>query len=133
MNKVKRLMLRFIGMLFTMAYLWMGSGCVSWTAADGTRHTLILGLGLVSTKEAPDRSATAMRCQTLGLAVRTGAPHGGLVLGYQSLHQTQISPEWQGVIEVNAAPGQPLTVEGHAPEGASVSPATASLPGEGCP
>ncbi len=109
------------------------SGCLSWTAADGTRHTLILGLGLVSTKEAPDQSATAMRCQTLGLAVCTGSPHGGLVLGYQSLHQTQISPEWQGVVQVSATPGQPLTVEGRAPEKVPASPATASLQGEACP
>ncbi len=29
-----------------------GYGCCSWQSADGTRHTLIIGIGLVSTKTA---------------------------------------------------------------------------------
>jgi hypothetical protein len=90
-------------------------GCISWNSADGTRHTLIVGLGLVSTKTAADQSATAFRCNTLGLAIQGGGAPGGLVLGYQSLQQTQIPPEWQGLVQVNSTPGQPLTVEGHGP------------------
>lgn len=95
------------------------AGCASWTAADGTRHTLVIGFGLVSTKEAPDGGATAVRAQTLGLAVRPS----GLVLGYQNLQQTTISPEWQGVLQVSAAPGQPLMVEGHGPQNPPDRPA----------
>ncbi|MBM4284750.1 MAG: hypothetical protein FJ128_05820 [Deltaproteobacteria bacterium] len=95
------------------------AGCASWTAADGTRHTLVLGFGLVSTKEAPDGKATALRAQTLGLAVRPG----GLALGYQSLQQTTIAPDWQGIVQVSATPGQPLTVEGHGPPNPPARPA----------
>jgi hypothetical protein len=88
---------------------------LSWQSGDGTRHNLILGFGLVSTKHHPDNSANVMRAQTLGLAIRTGAPQGGLVLGYQSIQQTQIAPNWQGIMQVNATPGEPLKVEGHGP------------------
>ena len=101
--------------LFLVILIICAAGCLSWHAADGTRHTLVLGVGLVSTKEAPDGSATALRAQTLGLALRP--PQGGLVLGYQSLHVTSIPPEWEGIIQVDATPGQPLTVQGHAPAG----------------
>ncbi len=99
-----------------------GSGCCSWQSADGTRHTLIVGIGLVSTKTTPDQSATALRTQTLGLAVRTGPPSGGLVLGYQNLQQTAIAPDWQGVVQVNAAPGEPLMMTG--PGDAPLGPIT---------
>jgi hypothetical protein len=112
--------------LFISIFLLL-SGCVSWQAADGTRHTLVLGLGLVSTKSGPDQSAAAYRCQTLGIAVRTGGPNSGLALGYQSLQQTQIAPDWQGIVQVSATPGQPLIVEGHAPQ--VTSTATAANPG----
>ena len=114
--------------LLLVALITCSSGCLSWHSADGTRHTLILGIGLVSTKEAPDRSATALRAHTLGLALRP--PNGGLVLGYQSLHVTAIPPEWEGVIQVNSTPGHPLTVEGHAPKPQPFSPATALTQGE---
>ena len=107
------------------------SGCLSWHAADGTRHTLVLGIGLVSTKEAPDGSATALRANTLGLALRP--PHGGLVLGYQSLHVTSIPPEWEGIIQVDATPGRPLSVEGHAPAREPFPSANALAQREVCP
>ncbi|MFI5330826.1 MAG: hypothetical protein ACHQ2F_07295 [Desulfobaccales bacterium] len=109
------------------------SGCVSWNSADGTRHTLVLGLGLISTKTSPDQSATAIRSNTLGLAVGGGGPSGGLVLGYQSLQQTSISPDWQGVVQVNAAPGQPLTLEGHATVPQAGAPTTTNIKGEQIP
>jgi hypothetical protein len=98
--------------LLALLILVVGPGCLSWTTADGTLHTVIIGIGLVSQKEAPDHAATALRCQTLGLAVRAGPPSGGLVLGYQSLQQTAIAPEWQGVVRVSAGPGEPLTMTG---------------------
>lgn len=109
------------------------SGCVSWNSADGTRHTLVLGIGLISTKTAPDQSATAIRSNTLGLAVGGGGPSGGLVLGYQSLQQTSISPDWQGVVQVNAAPGQPLTLEGHASVPQTTEPVTTYIQREEIP
>lgn len=109
------------------------SGCVSWNSADGTHHTLVLGLGLISTKTSPDQSATAIRSNTLGLAVGGGGPAGGLVLGYQSLQQTSISPDWEGVVQVNAIPGQPLTLEGHASLPQAAAPATTNIQGEEIP
>ena len=109
-------LLRILELLFPLLFLvwstFQAIGCVSWPSSDGTRHTLVLGLGLVSTKASPDNTATAMRCQTIGLAVQTGPPHGGLVVGYQNLQQTDIAPQWQGVIQVSDTPGQPLKVEG---------------------
>lgn len=109
------------------------SGCVSWNSADGTRHTLVLGLGLISTKTAPDQSATVIRSNTLGLAIRGEGPSRGLVLGYQSLQQTSISPDWQGVAQVNSAPGQPLTLKGHASVPQAIAPVTSSIQGEEIP
>ena len=109
------------------------SGCISWSSADGTRHTLVLGLGLVSTKTAANQSATVIRSNTLGLAIRGGGPSRGLVLGYQSLQQTSISPDWQGVAQVTSAPGQPLTLEGHASIPQATAPATSSSQGEEIP
>jgi hypothetical protein len=109
------------------------SGCVSWQTADGTQHTLVLGFGLISTKNGPDQSATAYRCQTLGLAVRTGGPNNGLVIGSQNLQQTQIAPDWQGIVQVSATPGQPLIVEGHAPQPANTTAATNPHPEEWMP
>lgn len=122
------MLLRGVQVLFLLILMTslalVSSGCVSWNAADGTRHTLVLGVGLVSSKSLPDQSAAAFRCTTLGLAVQGGGPPGGLVLGYQSLQQTQIAPQWQGLVKVSAAPGQPLTVEGHGPELPAAVPAT---------
>jgi hypothetical protein len=110
---------RFLGirklwlpLLFLVWSTFQTTGCVSWQSSDGTRHTLVLGLGIVSTKASPDNTATAMRCQTIGVAVQTGQPHGGVVIGYQSLQQTDIASQWQGVIEVSSTPGQPLIVKG---------------------
>lgn len=117
--------------LILLTITMCSAGCLSWHSADGTRHTLILGIGLVSTKEAPDGSATALRANTLGLAVRP--PHGGVVLGYQSLHVTSIPPEWEGLIQVNAAPGQPLIVEGHASGREPFSAANTLAQKEKCP
>ncbi len=98
------------------------TGCISWNTADGTRHTLILGFGLVSGKTTPDNSAAALRSHTLGLLIQ-GAPHGGVALGYHSLQQTSIAPGWQGVLAVSAGPGQPLTVDA-LPAGYNACPPT---------
>ena len=113
-----------LSLVLFIATLLSLPGCVSWQSADGTHHTLVLGIGLVSTKNAPDQSAAAYRCQTLGLAVRTGGPNNGLVLGYQSLQQTQFAPDWHGIVQVSATPGEPLIVEGHAPTPANITAAT---------
>lgn len=116
---------RVLFLLILLTSLALGSsGCISWNTADGTRHTLVLGVGLVSSKNLPDQSATAFRSTTLGLAVQTGGAPAGVVLGYQSLQQTQISPEWQGLAKVSVAPGQPLTLEGHGPDLPAAVPAT---------
>lgn len=111
--------------LLTLLILVTGPGCLSWTTADGTSHTVVIGIGLISQKESPDHAATTLRCQTLGLAVRAGSPNGGLVLGYQNLQQTAIGPEWQGVVQVTATPGEPMTITGmgDAPSGPTTFPA----------
>lgn len=106
------------------------TGCVSWQSREGTRHTLILGFGIVSAKSSPGHTATAVRSHTLGVSVHTGSPYTGVVVGYQSLQQTVLVPEWQGIIEVSATPGQPLRVETHGFEQQPLSPATTRTHGE---
>lgn len=93
--------------------LLSSGGCISWHSKDGTRHTLILGLGLVSTRETEDAGAVALRAAALGMTVRP--PQGGLILGYHRLQYTAIPPGWEGIVQVDATPGQPLTVRGIAP------------------
>lgn len=88
------------------------SGCTAWKGRDGTRHTLIIGLGLVANKETPGASVSVLRTHTLGLAMRPGAHCGGLVLGYQNLQETAIGRDWSGVVRVGNTVGGPLTVEG---------------------
>lgn len=121
--------LLFIVTLFSSALLC--SSCLSWKSADGTRHTLIVGLGLVSTKNSPDDSATAIRSHTLGMAVRTGSTNPGLALGYESLQLTEISPKWEGIVGVSAIPGQPLIVDAYKPEPQLLPNATTTTITEG--
>ncbi len=109
-------------LLLLVLALCCGS-CASWQSADGTRHTLILGVGLVSTKSAPGHAATAVRSHILGLTVQ-GSPHAGIVVGYQSLQQTVIPSEWEGVLEIETIPGYLLKVEGHTPACPPLLPAT---------
>lgn len=84
-------------------------GCASWKSDDGTQHTLVLGFGLVSTKQAPGAAATAIRSNMIGLA----AGPDGAALGYQSRQQTQIATNWSGLVEIDSKAGAPLRVESH--------------------
>lgn len=103
-------------------------GCISWSAADGTQHALILGVGLVSTKHIPGHAAAAVRAHTVGLTVHTGRPLAGLALGYQSLQHTAIPSGWQGMVEVSSGLGQPLRIESCKPESVPVPLAISLTP-----
>jgi hypothetical protein len=93
--------------LFIIHFL-MFAAC-SWNSADGTRHTVVVGFAIISSKTAGPNTATATRSNLVGLAVQTGLRRG-LILGYQSLQETEISPNWVGVMNVASSPGKPLTL-----------------------
>jgi len=116
-NRSRSKLHRLKAAAFFFAHLSLGTlifpGCISWNTADGTKHTIILGFGVVANKTTPDKAASAMRSHTLGLLWQPQGPSSRLVLGYHSLQQTSISPHWQGIVEVNASPGHPLTVEAY--------------------
>lgn len=62
------------------------AGC-SWRGADGTRHQVILGVGLVSTHTQP--GVTAQDFRSLGLL----ACSNGGALGYTRLHRVELDSQ----------------------------------------
>lgn len=113
----------FFALVFLTLIVLCCAGCLTWKSSDGTRHHLILGVGLVAVKESPDQTATALRANTLGLAVHPT----GVALGYQSLQVTTFAPDWQGLVNVSCTPGQPLTVQGQSPGALLPAPSEAPL------
>jgi len=93
--------------LFTMALLAL-SAC-SWTSRDGTHHTIAVGIAILSSKSVGAGTACVTRSNVIGIAFQTGSRHC-LTLGYQSLQEATINPNWTGVITVTSHPGEPLTV-----------------------
>ena len=77
------LRVRWVLCLFALAAL--GVGC-SWRSKDGTRHALILGIGLVSTSNQPGVAVTDIRCA--GLLAGTQCAGAGVL----QFHSVAINP-----------------------------------------
>ena len=88
---------------------WLAMPACTWTAGDGTRHTLVVGLGIISSKSVGPNIVTVTRSTSMGFNFRTGSP-SGFVFGYQNLQQTQIAPGWCGTLTVTSKPGASLVV-----------------------
>lgn len=84
-----------------------GAGC-SWTDQSGTRHVVIVGLGVVSVNDAKPSAATVTRTQALGVA----ADQGGIMAGYSSRFATTVPDSAEDVrIEASQRPFAPIYVE----------------------
>ncbi len=76
-----------------------------------TRHYLIIGLGLVSVKEANEQAIEATRIHTLGLSI-TDRPGLKFGLGYSSSETVMVMDGAENVVvEVSSLPGGPMVVD----------------------
>jgi len=84
----------------------------SWTSKDGTRKSLVVGVGIISTKDLAQGNATVTHTSLVGLALVHTPAQNGLVAGYQDLTVTQIPPAWEGHFQLTLGPSsQSLTVD----------------------
>src|SRR5262245_41162632 len=88
------------------------SGCaLPLPGADGTRHYIVVGIGVVSVpKPQPEVAVTAVKVQALGI-VATAAPSARLVIGYIQSHQVEAAPNSASVlVELSDSFAGPLKV-----------------------
>ncbi len=86
----------------------------SWTGKDGTRHSLVLGIGILSTKEQVQGAAIITKTSLLGFAMQGNPAMRGLIVGYTESLIAQIPPKWQGQLGLDSSPGNPLRVHASA-------------------
>jgi hypothetical protein len=83
-------------------------GCCCWTDNSGTRHTLIIGLGVVSVNESKSEAAQVVRANALGVI----ADAGGFTAGFSSRFTTSVPAGAEDVrIEASQQPFAPLKIE----------------------
>lgn len=94
----------------TLVYVcWLVMPACTWTSTDGTHHTMVVGLAIISSKTVGPNCAIATRSNLVGLSVQTG-PRACFTLGCQSLQRTEIAPVWHGILIVTSKPGAALEV-----------------------
>ena len=86
----------------------------SWTGKDGTRHSLVLGIGVLSTKEQVQGSAIITKTSVWGFAMQGNPAMRGMIVGYTESLVAQIPPRWQGQLGLDSSPGNPLRIRGYA-------------------
>ena len=91
----------------------------SWVGKDGTRHSLVLGIGILSTKEQVSGAAMVTKTSVLGLAMQANPAMRGLIVGYSESLLTQIPPRWEGHLSISKSSGKPLRIQSSFPEGRS--------------
>lgn len=94
--------------LLCLVALCAGTGCCHWTDKSGTRHTLIIGVGVVSVNESKPEAACVTRANVLGIS----ADAGGLTAGLSSRFSTSVPDGAEDVrIEASQKPFAPLKIE----------------------
>ncbi len=88
--------------------LILACGC-SFTDKHGTRHTVIIGFGVVSVNQTNPVAATVTKINGIGLST-SSAPGMKLGLGYFNSVTVEVNTN-NLLIEVSDAPGQPLKVQ----------------------
>jgi hypothetical protein len=75
------------------------SGCaIPVQGAEGTRHYVVIGIGVVSVPSPPPETAvTAVKIQALGV-VATSTPTARLIIGYTKGYQVEAAPHAQSVL-----------------------------------
>jgi hypothetical protein len=92
-------------------FLLAFDGCVSIPGKNGTRHHLIIGVGIVSVNESPAQAVVATDSHALGISISEQA---GLkfALGYSSSTVVSVADGADDVrVEVSKVPGGPLIVD----------------------
>lgn len=90
--------------LIAFAALSLTATSCSWVGKDGTRHTLVLGVGVISTKEITKDKATITQSSLLGLTLRASPTTTGIMLGYEHNLVTQIPRYWNGHFGLELTP-----------------------------
>lgn len=90
--------------------LFIMSGCVAIPGQGGTKHYLIVGVGIVSVNESED-AVTATQTQALGISL-SDRPGLKLGIGYASSTAVTVAPGTEDVrVEVSQRPGGPLVID----------------------
>jgi len=87
-----------------LAVLGLAATSCSWVGKDGTRHTLVLGVGVLSTKEIAKDKATITQSSLLGFTLRASPASTGLMFGYEQTLVTQIPEYWNGHFGLELTP-----------------------------
>jgi len=88
------------------------SGCVlPVKAGDGSRHYVVVGIGIVSVPRADAASTvSAAKVQALGVVATTG-PGARLAIGYINTHQVEVAADTQwAVVEIGDAIAAPMKI-----------------------
>jgi hypothetical protein len=96
----------------------LASGCaISVPGAAGTRHYVVVGIGVVSVPSPPpDVPVTAVKLQALGL-VATAAPTPRLIVGYTKSYQVEAAAHAKSVLlEMSDSFAGPLTIRTEMPD-----------------
>lgn len=97
--------------LLTIMFLTFAVTSCSWTGKDGTRRSLVIGIGVLSTKEEIQGAALITKTSLLGVALQSNPAMRGLIVGYSESLLTQIPPRWEGQLSLTSSPRNPLTVQ----------------------
>ena len=84
------------------------AGC-SYNDGHGTRHTLILGFGIVSVNSTNKNLATVTKITGIGLNANTAPARGGV--GYFNSTLVEVKADTDMIIEVDDKPGSPIFVD----------------------
>ena len=108
--------------LIALIVLSLAATSCSWVGRDGTRHTIVLGVGVLSTKEIVKDKATVTQSSLLGLTLRASPTSTGLLFGYEQSLVTQIPKEWNGHLSLDLTPDYHFSLDSSAEN--SVPPRT---------
>ena len=92
-----------------MLLLAFAAGC-STTGRDGTRHYLIIGLGVVSVNTTNSAGAQVYKMQALGLGA-SDMPGVRIHAGYASSLVVVVPPTNSTLLEISDGPFSPLKVK----------------------
>jgi hypothetical protein len=107
---VSRKGLLLVWFLFCLSMLG-NTGCCSWTDKSGTRHVLIVGIGIVSVNKSKPAAATVSQTHALGITIsdQTGVDFG---IGYSSAFVTAVPKGAEDVrIEASQHPFASIKIE----------------------
>jgi hypothetical protein len=98
-------------LLLLFSLLIFFSGCISIPGKNGTKHYLIVGLGIVSVNDSQIPAVIATDAHTLGISI-SDQPGLKLAVGYSSSTVVSIPDEADDVrVEVSKIPGSPIVID----------------------